>query len=89
MIKRFAESLVHELADQFPAVLILGPRQCGKTTLARNFLKGEYFDLEKPSDQQIFSEDIELALSRFKGPLIIDEAQTLPDLFPVLRKVTT
>jgi len=78
---------LHELAGQCPAVLILGPRQCGKTTLARNSLKGEYFDLERPSDHQIFSDDIELALSRFKAPLIIDEAQTLPDLFPVLRSL--
>jgi len=85
MIKRLCESLVHELAAQFPAVIILGPRQCGKTTLARHFLKGEYFDLEKPSDLQIFLGDIELALRRFDGPLIIDEAQILPDLFPVLR----
>jgi len=87
MIKRSLESLVHELARQFPAILILGPRQCGKTTLARYFLKGEYFDLEKPSDLQIFLGDIELALRRFDGPLIIDEAHILPDLFPVLRSL--
>jgi len=87
MIKRLLELLVHELAQQFPAILILGPRQCGKTTLARYFLKGEYFDLEKPSDLQIFFSDIELALRRFDGPLIIDEAQTLPDLFPILRSL--
>ena len=85
MIKREATSLVHQLAEQFPAVLILGPRQCGKTTLAKHFLKGEYIDLEKPSDLQLFLGDIELSLSRFKGPLIIDEAQTLPELFPILR----
>ncbi len=85
MIKRLSESLVHELARQFPAVLILGPRQCGKTTLARHFLKGEYFDLEKPSDLQVFMGDMELALRRFGGPLIIDEAQILPGLFPVVR----
>ncbi|MEJ2588452.1 MAG: ATP-binding protein [Deltaproteobacteria bacterium] len=85
MIKRLCESLVHELAAQFPAVLILGPRQCGKTTLARHFLKGEYFDLEKPSDLQVFLGDVELAVRRFDGPLIIDEAQILPDFFPVIR----
>ena len=87
MIKRLSESLVYELAKQFPAILILGPRQCGKTTLARHFLKGEYFDLEKPSDQQVFLGDIELALRRFDEPLIIDEAQILPELFPVLRSL--
>ncbi len=48
MIKRLEVPLIHELAEQFPAILVLGPRQCGKTTLARHFLKGEYFDLEKP-----------------------------------------
>ncbi len=87
MIKRQAEIMVRELPQQFPAVLILGPRQCGKTTLARHFLTGEYFDLERPSDQQVFVDDIEFALQRLKTPLIIDEALTLPDLFPVLRSM--
>ncbi len=85
MIKRQVETMVRELSQQFPAVLILGPRQCGKTTLAKHFLEGEYFDLERPSDQQIFLDNIEFALKRFEPPLIIDEAQTLPELFPVLR----
>ena len=79
--------MVRELSQQFPAVLILGPRQCGKTTLARHFLTGEYFDLERPSDQQVFAEDIEFALQRFETPVILDEAQTLPDLFPALRSM--
>lgn len=87
MIDRLAESLVHELAKQFPAVLILGPRQCGKTTLAKYSLKGEYFDLEKPSDQQVFINDPEFALQRLDGPVIIDEAQILPELFPVIRSL--
>jgi predicted AAA+ superfamily ATPase len=64
---------------------VLGPRQCGKTTLARHFVAGRYFDLEKPSDLQVFAGDIEYALRQLKGPLILDEAQTLPSLFPVLR----
>ena len=87
MIKRQAEIMVRELSQQFPAVLIIGPRQCGKTTLAKHFLEGEYFDLERPSDQQVFVDDIEFALRRFETPLIIDEAQTLPELFPVLRSM--
>jgi predicted AAA+ superfamily ATPase len=66
-------------------VIVLGPRQCGKTTLARHFVAGRYFDLEKPSDLQVFAGDIEYALRQLEGPLIIDEAQTLPSLFPVLR----
>ncbi|MCK4303893.1 MAG: AAA family ATPase [Candidatus Eisenbacteria sp.] len=41
--------------------------------------------LEKPSDRQVFEGDAELALQRFAAPLIIDEAQTLPELFPILR----
>ena len=85
MIERLATNLIKNLAEQFPAVLILGPRQCGKTTLARYFLSGHYLDLEKPSDQQIFSSDIEFALRQFDGSLLIDEAQTIPEIFPVLR----
>jgi predicted AAA+ superfamily ATPase len=85
MIPRSAEPALRRLAEQFPAVVVLGPRQCGKTTLARHFVAGRYFDLEKPSDLQVFTGDIEYALRQLKGPLILDEAQILPSLFPVLR----
>lgn len=87
MITRSAESRLKRLAADFPAVMMLGPRQCGKTTLARHFVDGRYFDLEKPSDLQVFTGDIEYALRQLKGPLILDEAQTLPALFPVLRSL--
>lgn len=85
MVPREAERLVRRMAGHFPAVLVLGPRQCGKTTLARHFVRGRYFDLEKPSDAQVFAGDAEFALRRLGGPLILDEAQALPSLFPVLR----
>lgn len=87
MIARTAESPLKRLASQFPAVILLGPRQCGKTTLVRHFVAARYFDLERPSDLQVFSGDIEYALQNLKDPLILDEAQTLPALFPVLRSV--
>ncbi|MBM4039327.1 MAG: ATP-binding protein [Planctomycetes bacterium] len=87
MIARKAADFIARFAEQFPAILIVGPRQCGKTTLARHFLSGEYFDLEKPSDRQLLAGDAELALRRFPGPCIFDEAQVLPELFPVLRSL--
>ncbi len=87
MIKRIAEKNVAAMAEQFPAVLLLGPRQCGKTTLAKGVLDGIYFDLEKPSDYEMFAVDSELVLGRFDESLILDEAQELPSLFSVLRSV--
>lgn len=87
IIKRKVLENIKKLAKIFPAVMISGPRQCGKTTLVKNFLKGRYFDLEKPSDIQVFSGDIELALSSLPKPIIFDEAQNMPELFNVLRAV--
>jgi predicted AAA+ superfamily ATPase len=86
MIVRKARVQLRRLASQFQAVLLLGSRQCGKTTLARSQVKGRYFDFEKPSDVQVFAGDIEFALRQLASTtLIIDEAQSLPALFPVLR----
>jgi len=70
-----------------PIVLLLGPRQCGKTTLARQFAalrKAEYFDLESPADRSRLAQPM-TALERLKGWVVIDEAQLQPDLFPILR----
>ena len=85
MFKRLASDSVLKAARRFPAVLLLGPRQCGKTTLARRWLGGSYFDLEKPSDYQLFAADLEGTLRRTPEPLVLDEAQRLPELFSVLR----
>lgn len=74
-----------------PVVAILGPRQCGKTTIAQEFLKKDkkitkhnYFDLEKMSDLAALSNP-EAALSHLEGLIVIDEIQRRPDLFPTLR----
>jgi predicted AAA+ superfamily ATPase len=68
-------------------VVLLGPRQCGKTTLARQFVPFDslnYFDLEDPSGLSRLSEPM-TALQHLKGIVVIDEIQRRPELFPVLR----
>ena len=68
-------------------VTSIGPRQCGKTTLAREFLpedSANYFDLEDPASLARLSEPM-TALGDLKGLIVIDEVQRRPDLFPVLR----
>jgi hypothetical protein len=70
-----------------PVVALLGPRQCGKTTLARAVagVQGErYFDLESPTDLARLAQPA-TALGRLRGLVVIDELQRRPDLFPVLR----
>lgn len=71
-----------------PAVTIEGPRQCGKTTLARLIAADEpevaFFDLESPADRQRLTTP-EQTLRPLRGLVVIDEAQRMPELFPVLR----
>jgi uncharacterized protein len=68
-------------------VALLGPRQCGKTTLARQVVSPDsnnYFDLENPRHLERLNEPM-LALENLKGIVVIDEVQRRPELFPVLR----
>ena len=70
-----------------PVVVLTGPRQCGKTTLAREFLAEDslnYFDLEDPASLSRLDEPM-TALRSLRGLVVIDEVQRLRDLFPVLR----
>ncbi len=70
-----------------PVVMLAGPRQSGKTTLARQFQstrKSVYFDLEDPAAAQAL-EDPMTTLRDLRGLVIVDEAQRQPKLFPVLR----
>jgi len=68
----------------FPAVAILGKRQCGKTTISKEFRYHHYFDLESPRDLAALDQS-QLALEDLEGLIIIDEIQRKPDLFPLLR----
>jgi len=73
-----------------PVVAILGPRQCGKTTLARLYAGSHpeqtihWLDLENPDDLARLASPI-LALQELEGLIVIDEIQKRPDLFPTLR----
>ena len=70
-----------------PVTALLGPRQCGKTTLARIFGKNReatYFDLESQPDLRRL-QNPELVLGALQGLVVLDEIQVLPDLFNVLR----
>lgn len=70
-----------------PVVVLTGPRQCGKTTLARELVpedSARYFDLEDPVSLARLDEPM-TALGPLRGLVVIDEIQRRPDLFPVLR----
>ena len=80
--------LVDKLAN-FPVVAMLGPRQVGKTTLARQLAAGyqgpvRFFDLEDPDDLARLV-DPAFVLRPLTGLVVLDEIQTRPDLFPLLR----
>ena len=78
---------VRQAIRRNPVVALYGPRQCGKTTLARQIAgagTAEYFDLEDPVSQRRLSEPM-LALRDLRGLVVIDEVQRQPGLFPILR----
>lgn len=68
-------------------MLLAGPRQCGKTTLARQFVSpnsANYFDLEDPTSLARLAEPM-MALGALSGLIVLDEVQRRPELFPLLR----
>ncbi|CAL7962955.1 conserved hypothetical protein [Alphaproteobacteria bacterium] len=85
------DSYIDQMESAFrinPICALLGPRQCGKTTIARQYQKlkliSQIFDLEDPDDLQAFSNP-KLVLENLEGFVIIDEIQRVPELFPYLR----
>ncbi|MBI1783781.1 ATP-binding protein [Candidatus Sumerlaeota bacterium] len=79
---------IHRAFRAHPAVALEGPRQCGKTTLARAFMAGKkncaFFDLEKPVDRRKL-ETPEQTLGGLRGWVVLDEIQRKPELFEFLR----
>jgi predicted AAA+ superfamily ATPase len=82
LLRRIRGALRHN-----PAVALLGPRQCGKTTLARMLVEpgsANYFDLEDAASLRRL-DDPQTALGELRGLVVLDEVQRRPEIFPVLR----
>ena len=78
---------LREALGRSPIVAVLGPRQCGKTTLARQVAGSEahFFDLESSTDRMALSAAPERTLASLSGLVVLDEIQTMTELFPILR----
>lgn len=90
-IKRKAESIVHQYLKIFPVVAVLGPRQCGKSTLvkalAKNWRDSQYLDLQNDADLSKLNQPILFFESNTDKIICLDEIQWVPELFSVLRSV--
>jgi hypothetical protein len=89
MYNRIIQKDLRKLIKNFPAVALLGPRQIGKTTLAKSLLdtikKGIYLDLEDKDDYNALSNTKLFFENHRSGLIIIDEVQRMPALFSLLR----
>lgn len=93
MIVRNIQKHLQDVIASFPAIMLYGPRQIGKTTLAKQIAASggknfHYFDLEKENDLFVFKNNAFDFLDNLKDDLvIIDEVQTYPPLLSVLRSI--
>ncbi len=86
MIKRAIEPELHRLLREYPIVTLLGPRQAGKTTLARQALPDyDYVNLEQPEIRQFAEQDPKAFLAQFTENVILDEIQRQPELLSYLQ----
>jgi len=88
MIKRAATNELLSLAATFKAVALLGPRQSGKTTLARTVFPGKpYVSLENPDTRAFATEDPRGFLQQYPTGAVLDEVQRTPQLFSYLQQI--
>jgi predicted AAA+ superfamily ATPase len=86
MLARDAEKTLIRLAKSFPIVAITGPRQAGKTTLAKAVFKGKpYVSLENPDEREFAQNDPKRFLARFPNGAVLDEVQRCPSLLSWLQ----
>jgi uncharacterized protein len=84
---RIAEKTIIQASQQYPVVLVCGPRQVGKTTLLKHLAKNDrkYVSLDDPFIRAFAQNDPQLFLKQHKSPLLIDEIQYAPALFPFIK----
>jgi predicted AAA+ superfamily ATPase len=81
MLNRKIETELQATADEYPIITIIGPRQSGKTTLARNFFQDHaYVNLENPELRSLALDDPKTFMHRYPAPVILDEIQNVPEL---------
>ena len=89
MIRRETLNIVKNRLSQFDSVALLGPRQVGKTTLARTIVadnpSARYLDLESPTDRRLLDDPVAYFSSCRDQLIILDEVQRVPEIFSVLR----
>ena len=87
-ISRNLEAVVMQVTKEFPAVFVTGPRQVGKTTMLKKLMEGtdrKYVSLDDLNERSLAKNDPELFLQAHKPPVLIDEVQYAPELFPYIK----
>ncbi len=88
MFKRTLQKSILKAAREYPVVTVTGPRQSGKTTLLNEtFPKHAYVSLEDPDQRAFALEDPRAFLGQFKGALVIDEVQHVPQLLSYVQSI--
>jgi predicted AAA+ superfamily ATPase len=86
---RTLEGRLRSISSEFPALLLVGPRQAGKTTLLQHLAGGDrsYVSLDDLSVRELARRDPRLLLQRFPPPVLIDKIQYAPELLPRIKQV--
>lgn len=90
-ISRSLEKVVLQTTQEYPVVLVTGPRQSGKTTMLQNLMKGTdrgYVTLDDLNERDIAKRDPEMFLQIHKPPVLIDEVQYAPELFTYIKIIS-